>query len=283
LDTKDQGLPPTKKAATLAKGNTSLQRTKHLRKKPSNTALPTTPKTTSNSPAMDSDDDFNSQRSTDDEVMEDFESGFSDDGTLQRTPPPFTSLHIADNILIDMDAMSMEDGDVDDGFDSNEKITKPDRQAYEVEFSVHTPKDIDSAQTRLVNGVKDILGQPPEATAILLRAYRWNKEKLIESYMERQAEVLEAAGMEDDESGENRVKSVSGFTCDICCNDEDPISTFSLKCGHQFCLECYKTYITTKIGDEAEAARIKCPGEDCNRVVDSKSMELLLPDSLKSR
>jgi ariadne-1 len=175
-------------------------------------------------------------------------------------------------------------GDEEDfGFDSQDKMAKPERAAYEVPFKVFSPKDIDAAQEALINEVKDVLGQPPESTAILLRYYRWNKERLLDAYMERQDDVLEAAGLGDDNEGPARIQTVPGFCCDICFDDDADMATFALKCGHRFCLDCYTKYLTSKIKDEGEAARIKCPGEACNRIVDSKSLELLLAEDLKPR
>ncbi|KAK5013191.1 E3 ubiquitin-protein ligase dbl4 [Cryomyces antarcticus] len=56
-----------------------------------------------------------------------------------------------------------------------------------------------------------------------------------------------------------------------------------MKCGHQYCVDCYRHYLAQKIKDEGEAARIKCPGDKCSRVVDSKSLDLLVTVDLKDR
>lgn len=180
-----------------------------------------------------------------------------------------------------MDIVDIEDGD--EGFESQEKITKVQKHAYEVDFKVYSPDDIALYQEQAVLQAKDLLGQPPEATAILLRYFHWNREKLIEAYMDRQSEVLEAAGLGEDPATGERIEKMSGFVCDICCNDEPHIVTFAMKCEHRFCLDCYKTYVVSKIRDEGEAARIKCPGNACNRIVDSKSLDSLISDDLKER
>src|ERR1700749_2013433 len=94
-------------------------------------------------------------------------------------------------LSVDSD-IGLDIGDEDVGFESQEKITNTKNSAYEVDFKVFSPGDIDAAQERLINEVKDVLGQPPEATAILLRYHHWNKEKLLDAYMEHQEDVLEA-------------------------------------------------------------------------------------------
>lgn len=155
---------------------------------------------------------------------------------------------------------------------------------YEVDFTVYSPQEIQSHQDKQIEEVSSILGQPPEATAILLRHLRWNKERLIDQYMEKTEEVLEGAGLgETADANPPRLEKVPGFVCDICCEDDADMNTFAMKCGHRFCVNCYKQYLQTKIKDEGEAARIRCPGDGCNRVVDSKSLDLLVADNIRDR
>ena len=128
-----------------------------------------------------------------------------------------------------------------------------------------------------------MLGLPSEATAILLRHFRWNKERLIDMYMERPDKVLEAAGLGSDNGPAPSTKVIKGFTCEICCEDTPGLETYALKCGHRYCVDCYRLYLAQKISDEGEAARIQCPTAKCHRIVDSKSLDLLVATDLKSR
>ena len=176
----------------------------------------------------------------------------------------------------------MDQDDV--GFETQDKDIKPTRQAYEVDFKVFDPSQIQEQQDKQIDEVSSILGQPPEASAILLRHSRWNKERLIDRYMEKTEEVLESAGLgQDSTSNPPKLQKVEGFTCDICCDDSPGMDTFAMKCGHRFCVDCYRQYLSTKIQDEGEAARIRCPGEGCTRIVDSKSLDLLVTVDLQDR
>ena len=175
----------------------------------------------------------------------------------------------------------MDDPDV--GFEPQDKDIKPKQKPYEVDFKIYGPGDIQSHQDQQIDEVSAILGQPPEATAILLRHSRWNKERLIESYMDKQETVLEEAGLGLSLAKPPELKQVKGFVCEICCEDDPGLETFSMKCGHRFCVNCYRQYLAQKIKDEGEAARIKCPGDGCNRIVDSKSLDLLVAADLKDR
>lgn len=146
-----------------------------------------------------------------------------------------------------------------------------------------TPEDIDHDQNVQINEVSSILGLPPESCAILLRFGRWNREKLIESYMDHPEKTLEEAGLGTNFQSTPKTEVVPGFVCEICCEDGDDLETYAMRCGHRFCVECYRHYLGQKIREEGEAARIQCPGENCHMIVDSKSLGLLVVESLKDR
>jgi ariadne-1 len=61
-----------------------------------------------------------------------------------------------------------------------------------------------------------------EFASILLRYFKWNKEKLIETYMENDVQVTEEAGLplKEDPKVHRILMKVPGFSCDICCSDE---------------------------------------------------------------
>jgi ariadne-1 len=180
----------------------------------------------------------------------------------------------------DFDDVDIEDGEM---YESQERNVKPDTHSFEVDHRSLAPRDIDAAQSKLIKEVKDVLGQPPESTAILLRYFRWNREKLIENYMDDQPDTLEVAGLGYDASSSAKLDTISGFECEICYSNTPDAPTFALKCDHRFCADCYRQYVEGKVRNEGEAARIKCPGDGCNRIIDSKSLELLLPSDLKNR
>lgn len=174
-----------------------------------------------------------------------------------------------------------DDGDI--GFAPDKDLIKATKKPYEVDYKVFGPANIQAQQDEQIEEVAAILGQTPEAAAILLRHMRWNKERLVENYMEKAEEMLEAAGLEADSVHKAVAWKIPGFACDICCEDDVDLETYALKCGHRYCVDCYTQYLEAKIKDEGEAARIQCPTRGCNRVVDSKSLHFLVSNRLKDR
>ena len=102
--------------------------------------------------------------------------------------------------------------------------------------------------------------------------------------MDRPETLLDAAGLEvDSDARTPGTCKVTGFACDICCEEGSELETYALKCRHRYCVDCYTEYLSSKIRDEGEAARIQCPSNGCNRIVDSKSLNFLVEDKLKTR
>ncbi|KAK6087090.1 IBR domain-containing protein [Seiridium cupressi] len=155
--------------------------------------------------------------------------------------------------------------------------------AYDISYRVHSPDDIMHQQTEMMDEVNMILEMRPEDAAILLRYFRWNKERLMEDYMDNGSKVLEAAGLRSTSDNLPKLETIPGFMCDICCDDEEGLQSFALKCGHRFCVDCYRQYLTQKIREEGEAARIQCPSEGCSRIIDARSLDLLVTPELTDR
>ena len=176
------------------------------------------------------------------------------------------------------------DAEPDIGFDPQDKEIETARKLpFLVDFNVLSPSDIRAQQEKQVDVASAIVGLSPEATAILLRHFRWNQERLIESYMDHPDEVLDHAGLGSDSLQTARTEVIAGFTCDICFEDDPTLETYSMRCHHRYCVDCYRHYLAQKIREEGEAARIQCPKEGCKRIVDSKSLDLLVTPDLKER
>lgn len=101
--------------------------------------------------------------------------------------------------------------------------------------------------------------------------------------MDRPEDTLEDAGLGPGSSAKPATKAMSDFMCDICCEDEPSLETYAMKCEHRYCVDCYQQYLVQKIKEEGEAARIECPKDGCHRIVDSKSLDLLVTEELKDR
>ena len=136
----------------------------------------------------------------------------------------------------------------------------------------------------------------------------WNKERLIERYMDAPEDVKYEAGVMDDPARPRLIYMTSrdNFTCEICYQSTDELpatlspsgsrskaaegtkpagpsmATLALGCGHRFCKDCYTEYMQRKIKEDGESRRVQCMEEKCKLVVDERTVGLLVePDTLE--
>lgn len=243
---------------------------------------------------MDSEEEYMSAISTDDEMMQD-DSGDELSGP-EGKPGFFPSLFFfflspmtltnacvrACCCCLDFDEDDFDEPDPDFGLSAKD-LDKKKAAAHSVSYKVFEPTDIKRQQEEMMSDVNMILDMSKEDAAIMLRHFRWNKERLLEDYMDRPEKVLEAAGLSSNSASQPKLQALPGFVCDICCEDEEGLQTFAMKCGHRYCVDCYRHYLTQKIQDEGESARIQCPSDGCGRILDSRSLDLLVTPELTDR
>ncbi|KAI0744333.1 RING-5 domain-containing protein [Daedaleopsis nitida] len=195
-----------------------------------------------------------------------------------------------------------------DGFGDDFKVaTSSNKKVYEVDYSSLSQPEVEKMMQTDVDHISGIFGVEVRclaegSAAQLLRHMDWNKEKLIEKYMDNASAVAVAAGVElplreptppppkasssrQSSTGPQRttrrstsdysktskskratspVEESKQFVCPICFDDTQT-RTMSLMCEHKFCSSCWKEYITSKVRTEAECV-ISCMAEDCNIV-----------------
>ncbi|KAI8907087.1 hypothetical protein DFJ77DRAFT_484361 [Powellomyces hirtus] len=157
------------------------------------------------------------------------------------------------------------------------------KKPYEVDFKVHSTDEIVAFQTKEVAHVAGILGCLPEHAATLLRTFKWNKERLIERYMEDPEGESEKAGVVMDAQKQAKFAIVKGFECPICCNDDADMETLALHCEHRFCRDCYAHYLNEKVAEQGESRRIQCMSAGCKVVVDEITVEKVVAPEILAK
>ncbi|OSX64891.1 hypothetical protein POSPLADRAFT_1044325 [Postia placenta MAD-698-R-SB12] len=144
-----------------------------------------------------------------------------------------------------------------------------------------------------IRNVASVLGLESPIGSILLRYFRWNKDLLLERFMDDPTTVLRNVGepehITSESSGEPngrpnkraRFDTPSDFVCAICCDDQ-PESIFKLRCAHAFCEPCWQIYITSKIKDEGQCL-FNCMQDECKTIVDDPSVQKLVDTSAYDR
>ncbi|KAG6860110.1 hypothetical protein C0995_015610 [Termitomyces sp. Mi166 len=194
-----------------------------------------------------------------------------------------------------------DDLEMDDVYNDDFKIApKPKRKAYEVDYESLSQSAVERRMKEDVDHISGILGVDENTAALLLRYMSWNKERLIEKYMDNPAKVMVAAGIVVDEpplraavrpppgsrrpgtrSATKLFSSPPPVVCPICYDDDSSLQVLSLACNHSFCSNCWTAYFTSKINDEAEHT-IRCMAQGCALVVPDAFILSLLTDPSRS-
>jgi ariadne-1 len=213
--------------------------------------------------------------------------GWSDDQVSNVASDEFGSplehschVHADDDLCLDLESTKSDSDDGDDGDYGFADFTEEKRpsKSFEVEFQVLSDSDIRKRQEEQIQQIQSILGLSLEKSAVLLRHFKWNKEGVIDRFMEDPDALLSSVGISSD-GGKSPLIQTASIMCEICCDDSGNLKTFSLSCCHRYCVDCYQQYLTQKIKEEGESRRITCPSDKCNLVFDEKSVQLLVtPD-----
>ncbi|CDR47256.1 CYFA0S30e00914g1_1 [Cyberlindnera fabianii] len=160
------------------------------------------------------------------------------------------------------------------------------------EYVAHTTADLTERMAGHAKEISEVLGLSQNDTITLLHHFKWNQEKLMDSYMENPDKVRDEAGILADTTdgtdlvatGKRHYSNSDDFMCPICCEQEH--DSFQVSCGHEYCLKCYKRYINERV---QKGEVIRCPGcdlsldpSDIDAVCGTGVSNKLLESSIKS-
>ncbi|EPY52732.1 hypothetical protein SPOG_02052 [Schizosaccharomyces cryophilus OY26] len=182
----------------------------------------------------------------------------------------------------DFDDEVFENSDLEEEFDADNvviddygfTVEKKRRKAYDVDYKVLSPKDLRVWQNEKIEQLTSIITLTREQALGLYRYFKWNREKLLEMYVDDPERTLHKAGVQQSDEKKHEVAEKEG-TCSICF-DEGLLPFFSADCNHDFCLSCYQHYLVSRI-QEGETM-IQCPEEGCSQIISQQSILNLLDE-----
>jgi ariadne-1 len=161
-----------------------------------------------------------------------------------------------------------------------------------------------SESRALIAHIQEVCGVPSATVAaLLLRTHEWNKERLIERWMDDSDAVLKKAGISPNDllsttssssssskpkrslakskdKGASKDKSASqvdaASDCPICYETLTAANSYALSCQHRYCVTCWKQYLSTALQSARSAIGTRCPFPKCGALVHDEAFRLHL-------
>ncbi|CAI9094378.1 OLC1v1030103C1 [Oldenlandia corymbosa var. corymbosa] len=187
---------------------------------------------------------------------------------------------VEENILFDHDSDGGDDDDVDDldlgynGLTNIEAENPPGQWDDTVEFRVLGGREIQTRVEAHISKISSLISVSKEAALVLLCKYRWDVGRILDEWFSDENKIRQACGLvkftEDDSSraGGNRKGE---FFCGICLETyhHDAVNSFAVRtaCGHLYCENCWRTYVSTAINGGAGSLYLRCPQPNCGASV----------------
>ena len=196
---------------------------------------------------------------------------------------------MSDNSNEDMEDMEdmISDSDIEMAFNnSEENESRKRKMSREFVYQVLSIEEIVKQMQECIEQIRNVIDLPSATIRTLLKHFRWDTQKLLEQLFDSNRDQLfndiGIIVIKDSAKKSKKRRLRSGTKeealCLICFLSVKLFEMFGLDCGHHYCKDCWKQYLTTKIMSEGNVTAIKCAQTDCNVVVDDDQIMELITD-----
>ncbi|KAG6617493.1 ariadne-like ubiquitin ligase [Phytophthora cinnamomi] len=137
----------------------------------------------------------------------------------------------------------------------------------QLEYHVIDEAELLQEQRALIAEIAQVLEISAPVASVLLRYFGWNKEKLFEGYYADPVKTRHEAGVEFADKRAPVIPEGTKVDCNICCDEYSANEIFGMGCGHLYCLNCWKPYLSLKIQEGPICITTTCPAHGCKEVV----------------
>ncbi|XP_058181582.1 probable E3 ubiquitin-protein ligase ARI7 [Rhododendron vialii] len=177
---------------------------------------------------------------------------------------------------------SDEDGGGDDdgdyGFDHIEDSNESNRQPNYIALK---EADIRQHQENEITTLSTVLSVSRADASILLRHHRWSVINVHEVWYADEYGVRKAVGLL--ESPVVQFPNAQEPTCGICFESSPLDGISSAACGHPFCDECWRAYMSTSINGGPGCLMLRCPDPSCGAAIGQDMINRLVSEEDKER
>lgn len=145
------------------------------------------------------------------------------------------------------------------------------RALTDTEYEVLDTAGIESYMNKLVKGVSGLVGCDAETAAMLLRRFRWSRDRLVASMYGGSGDTKSVStfGLDGLSKEAPAPAASEEVECAICMSDCAVKDTYALgACNHRFCLDCWSDYLVDQLDTKGtQVCLCTCPMFKCTCVV----------------
>ncbi|XP_009785424.1 putative E3 ubiquitin-protein ligase ARI8 [Nicotiana tabacum] len=170
----------------------------------------------------------------------------------------------------------------DDDFIGNIDSDDSDDLCAKKNYVVLSDDDIRRLMDDDISKVFSVLSISKTEASALLRRYNWSVSKVHEEWFADESKVREAIGLKINNKT-IQFPELNSVVCVICFEDYSSDGILASACGHPFCVECWRGYISNSIADGSGCLNLRCPEPSCKVAVTQDMIDLLASDIDKKK
>jgi ariadne-1 len=157
-----------------------------------------------------------------------------------------------------------------------------------VDYREIAPQAVQAEVQAAVKSVAGMLEVSSDDAEAMLLARKWDRERLLELYLEDTPAERRHAGLEDEGAGAAAAAEDAGVRrgqmvdCDICFDTVEGHQMLSLACGHRACARCWREFLLQQLRSRAASAvDARCMQTGCSSIV-THSFITSIEDTLRA-
>ncbi|ONK80056.1 uncharacterized protein A4U43_C01F13350 [Asparagus officinalis] len=117
----------------------------------------------------------------------------------------------------------------------------------------------------------------PSDSCTLLLHFNWNIDKVYEGWFTQEEEVRISTGLfQNPFEIDNNARKIN---CRICFEIFSLSETIAASCGHRFCIDCYRNYVSVSLSDNGLGClNLRCPDPSCTASIGQDIVESLVSE-----
>ena len=163
--------------------------------------------------------------------------------------------------------------EVEDNIKDNTKEKKVDDlyKKPSIDFEIIQNSEVIKKRDEIIEEFINFSCLNYDEAELVLIYYNWNKDKLLEDCFNTMEKIKIESHIEQSPESLEKISEffsknkISSEICPVCFTDIEKDDSFSLKCNHLICKECYIEYINNKLIEEPlNILNTPCPLVGCN-------------------